>query len=197
MSAIGALIRAGVDTLRDPRAAAQRLMALPLSRRQRWEALLLVAVISAALAWLAFALNAALGRFGPGPVPVMSPLMMLVVQVVVLWAMAVCIHGIGRAMRGTGSLDDAIVLVAWVQAMLAGVQILQIVAALLFPPLSALLGLAGFVILFWLLTVFVKEMHGFRSGGAVFLSIVLVMVVMATLLRLIFGIFGINMMGVI
>ncbi len=190
------LVRAAVATLRDPRAGARRVMAVRMERRQRWEVLLLIAVLSAALAYLSFLLNARLGHLGQGA-RMMSPFAMLAAQVVVLWVMVFAVHHLGRLMGGKGSLDDAILLVAWIQAILIGMQILQIGALVLLPALSVLLGLAGFILLFWLLTVFVAELHGFRSLVAVFLSVLLVMIVLATLMRVLFGMLGVDFLGVV
>ena len=196
MTAIVTLVRAAIDTLRNPREGARKVMSLALPHRARRDVLMLIAIVSAGLAYVSYAVNARLGNVFPGT-EVMSPFMMAAAQILVLWMMVFAIHYVGRAMGGKGSLDDAILLVAWMQGILIGLQVLQIVAAVIFPLASVLLGFAGFVILFWLLTVFTAELHGFQSTAAVFFSVLVVMVVLATVLRSIFSIFGYDIVGVI
>ncbi|MFN3145271.1 MAG: hypothetical protein ACE368_08365 [Paracoccaceae bacterium] len=77
---------------------------------------------------------------------------------------------------GGGSLDDTILLMAWMQWILVGLQVIQILALLVIPPLVGLIVLAGMGLFFWLLTNFVAELHGFRSLGRVFMIILLSMV---------------------
>jgi len=196
VTAVTRLVQAALDTLRNPREGARKVMALDLPRRARWDILMLIAIVSAGFAYLSFALNARLGNLVPGT-ELMSPFMMAVAQILVLWMMVYAIYLVGRAMGGTGSLDDTILLVAWMQGILIGLQVLQIIAALVFPLASVLLGFAGFIILFWLLTVFTAELHGFRSTAAVFFSVLIVMVVLSTILRAVFSMFGYSIVGVI
>ncbi len=178
------------DTFRDPRAVARWLMGLRIPTAERWLILALIAVVSGALAHVSMAIVA-------GPFAVPAPIAMALAQGVTLWVMVVAIHGLGRWAGGHGTLDDTIVLVAWVQVILLGLQVVQIVLALVAPMLAMLLGLAGIVVLFWLLTVFTAELHGFAAPGAVFFSLFLGSLVLATLERFVFGLFGLSMLGAI
>jgi len=87
-------------------------------------------------------------------------------------------------------------LVSWLQFVLICLQVVQIVAMVLLPPLAFLIGVAGIILFFWLLTAFVAELHGFSSTIGVFVSILIVMVVFTTLFRFLLGVLGIAALGV-
>jgi len=191
------LIRAAAETLRSPRDAAKQVMAVQMTRRQRWDTLFLIAVLSAILAYLSLFLagpDTGVMADETGPV---GPFMLVFSQTVVMLVMVFAIHFLGRAAGGTGTLDDTILLVSWMQFILICLQVLQIIAAVIMPPVALLLGMAGLVLVFVLLTVFVSELHGFRSLTGVFFSVLVVMMVLATIIRAIFSMLGVNLMGMI
>ncbi len=191
-------LRETAATLRDPRAMARRIMAVDMSRRDRWLVLFLVAVVSTVTGYLSFALNARVAGLDlTDSAMAMPPFEMAVSQALVMVIMVFAIDLFGRALGGKGKLDDAILLVSWVQAILVGLQIVQIVLGLVFPLLGVLAGFAGIFLLFWLLTQFIAEMHGFRSAWAVFFVMLVATIAIATLLRMIFSVLGWNMMGMI
>jgi len=191
------LLRAAVQTVRNPRDGARRVMAINLERRQRWETLLLIAILSAILAYMSVFVSA-FTNSETSQFPVsLSPIMLGISQFSVMLVRVFAIHLIGNWAGGRGGLDDAILLVAWMQFILICLQVAQILAVLLFPVFALLLGLAGLVLIFVLLTFFVSELHGFRSLPGVFFSVLFVMLILATLIRFIFGLFGLDVIGVI
>ncbi len=191
-------LRETAATLRDPRAMARRIIAVDMALRDRWLLLLLVAVVSTVTGYLSFVLNARLAWLDPSDSALaMPPFEMAVSQALVMVIMVFAIDIFGRAMRGRGRLEDAILLVSWVQAILVGLQVVQIVLGLVFPLLGGLVGFAGIFLLFWLLTQFIAEMHGFRSAWAVFFVMLVATMAIATVLRMIFSVLGWNMMGMI
>ncbi|NJR43059.1 MAG: hypothetical protein HC767_10775 [Akkermansiaceae bacterium] len=70
-------------------------------------------------------------------------------------------------------MNDALLVVVWLQVLMLGLQLLQVLLLLISPVLAAVVGLAGIVLFLWLLTNFVAELHGFQSLLAVFGAIVL------------------------
>jgi hypothetical protein len=166
----GGLLALTRDTLTDPREAARRVLALPLSPVDRWVALALVVVVSTLAGYLSYMLADAETREAFAPM-LASPLRLALVQGAMVGAGAMLLHRIGRRFGGRGRAEDAVILMAWLQFVLLVLQAAQIAAQLVAPPLAGLLGLAGVGLFFWLLTVFVAEMHGFRSLGATFLGI--------------------------
>jgi hypothetical protein len=158
-------------TLEDPRRGVRAVLNLGIPLPARTAALLLVAVGSALLTHLGFLL------LPPSEDPVMafitgSPLRTAVVQWVILACTVVLIDRVGRARGGTGNLADALLIVVWVQVIMLGLQVVQLVALLVAPPLAMIINLGGLALFFWLLTNFIAELHGFASRGAVFVGIV-------------------------
>jgi hypothetical protein len=157
-------------SLREPRAAARALLSEDVPQAARTGGLLLMAVLSALLLQPSFLL------MPPTDDPVaiflaQSPLQTAAVQWLVLMLSAVLIYRVGRAFEGAGSLPDALLVVVWLQLVMLGVQVLQLVALVLVPPLAALVGVGGFFLFVWLMVSFIAELHGFRSLGRVFLGV--------------------------
>lgn len=168
-------------TLRTPQAAARTVMHYPAPMQARWLALLLIAVVSALLVHLAFALQP------PEAQAVFGPLMSSPIRTTGLqWLMLVIATGlmtqIGRWRGGHGTFPEALSLVVWLQMVLMLVQLAQLVLLLVLPPLADLLGLASMVLFLWLLTQFTCALHGFRQPWLVFLGIVVTAFVLMMML---------------
>jgi hypothetical protein len=177
-------------TLDDPRAAARQLLALDVPLPARTAGLLLMAVASALLMQVGFLL------LPPTDDPMVrfmtdSPLRSAAIQWLVLALSVVLIHRIGQAWGGVGSLPDTLLVVVWLQVIMLGVQVVQLLALLVAPPLAGLVNLAGMALFFWLLCSFVAELHGFESRVKVFFGILAasfaVALILVMLLSLILG----------
>lgn len=190
-----ALIGAAVDTIRDPRAGARKIMNLSASRKQRWEILALIVVLSAVLAQLSYLLAGQSDATIAGPFP-SNPITLGIVQAVLLVAMVFATHFIGRRVGGTGGFDDAILLVAWLQFIMICLQVLQTIALFFIPAVSMLIGVAGLLLFFWLLANFIAELHGFKSLTAIFIGIILSMLAFAIAMSILLGLFGLYLPGV-
>lgn len=179
---LSALLR---DTLTDPRGVARRLMAMGLPMPARWMALALIAALSSLLAHLTLAMLTAgqgdVQAILPGPVPFAA------LQCGVLVVTAGLVHHLGRWRGGRGRFADALLLVVWLQFVLLCLQLLQLLSALVLPPLANIIGILGMGLFFWLLTCFVAELHGFPVLGRVFLAIVLVFFALAIVLAMFLG----------
>jgi hypothetical protein len=153
-------------TLDDPRAGARALLALGVPLPARTAGLLLVSVLSALLLHLGFLILPAtddpIAQFMS-----QSPFRSALIQWVILIVTVFAIHRIGRAFGGRATLSDALLVVVWLQVIMLGVQVIQLLALILFAPLAGLLNLAGLVLFFWLFTSFIAEIHGFTSRWAV------------------------------
>lgn len=171
-------------------------MSVSMPRRYRWEALFLIVVLSVFLTQLTMVFIGQTGGIIFGGPELNAPLILGLMQLVMLVVMVFAIYLIGRRAGGTGSLDDSILLVTWVQFILLCLQVLQTVAFMLVPVVGNILGLAGFALFFWLLANFVAELHGFKSAGQVFVSILIAMVGFAILLSVVLSVFGLEVAGV-
>ncbi|WP_175469232.1 Yip1 family protein [Pseudorhodobacter antarcticus] len=173
-----------LETLRDPRAGAAHLLRLGFSPLVGWMALLLMAVASTILTHLSLsslppeAREAWAGLFG-------GPVRTAMLQWVVLLVSVHAIYRVGAWRGGTGTLNGAVVLVAWLQFILLLFQIAQLLADAILPPLAGVLGTAGMVAFFWLLTNFIAQLHGFKSLAMTFLGVLITSFVAVFLLSIV------------
>ena len=173
-------------TLANPRAAAAQLKALNLPASAGWTALVLMSVVSAGTGVVGFLL--APGEMDPGLDALFgSPLRTALVQLGALALTGVLAHWVGARFGGRGTLPQALVLVAWAQLPPILLQLVQIVAMLVLPGLAPLIGLAGFALYVVLLSLFIAELHGFRSGIVVFFGMFAVSFLVAVVAAMLFA----------
>lgn len=189
------------QTFSDPRGAATTIIRMDLPAAVLWEALALVVALSVIAAHLTTMLllepGLATGEQGEELIPAFltNPLMMSFIQGTILVIMVYAVHWIGRSFGGEGRLPDAIALVVWLQFLLLCLQVVQALLGVLSPALSSLVGLAGVVLFFWLLTQFIQAIHGFRSAGMVFVMIVVSMLAITFAVTMLLAILGIGIVG--
>lgn len=193
---LSSIISLVLMTLRDPRSVAQIILALDWPRAARWQALFLISILSimvVQLMQIAMGTTAEMVLMGqPVGVAVGLGIGQMVMLIAGVYAMAI----IGRWVGGRGDLDGAIILVTWLQVVLFGFQVLQVLLLFILPPLSDMLALGAFVISFWLLTVFVAELHGFQRLSVVFLGIVATLIGLAIGLAIILSLMGVSVVGI-
>lgn len=180
------LLKMARDSILAPRAGAASVMALDLPPKVGWWALMLMAVGSALLTHLSIAMMPAETQAYLGGA-MSSPVRTAILQWIVMLLSVQAIHKIGRWRGGKGSLPDAVILVAWLQFILLCVQVVQLVAQVILPPFAEMLGLAGLVLFFWLLTNFIAELHGFRSLALTFIGVLITLFLGAFVLALVFA----------
>lgn len=193
---IQGLVRAAINTIKDPREGAQEVMRLTISLRQRWEILFLIIVLSAALAQITFMMFGG-GDVSLGQSEIMnSPLQLGMVQLCLMVSMVYGIHHIGRRLGGTGEFGDTIMLVAWLQFIMICLQVVQTTMLAVFPFVAMLLGLFGFFLFFRLLTIFISELHGFESIPKILAGIAIAMILFAVAMSFVLGYLGLTITGV-
>lgn len=174
-------------TLANPRAAADRLMRLDLDARAGWTALVLMSVLSAALGFVGFMASSA--EMDPGLQALFgSPLRTALIQFGALALTGLLAFWVGKRFGGTGSLPQALVLVAWAQVPPILLQLAQIVALVIAPTLAPLIGLAGFALYAVLLSLFIAELHSFRSGLLVFFGMMVTSFLVAVIAAVLFAV---------
>jgi Yip1 domain len=153
-------------SLFQPQLAARQLMDWNPPLAQRWQAMILLSVLST--------LMAAVTTLLAGPDSPLSadslggPFAITLVEFGINLLAVLLVTGIGQLAGGQGRFDDALLLMAWVQFMLLAWQVAQIIALVVAPPLFLPLLLVGVVLMFWLLTHFITALHGFASPWQVF-----------------------------
>ncbi|MCU0815558.1 MAG: YIP1 family protein [Cypionkella sp.] len=169
-------------TVQSPREGARQVMRANIPIRARWVALAITAIFSAVLAHLAMGLMPVEMRaeMGQG----MSPFITAVAQAGLMLLSVHVAYWVGRWFGGTGSFEDALILMVWLQFILLILQVVQIVTQVILPPLSPIVNFASVAIFLWLLSNFVAELHGFSSVGKTFFGILATMLAVGFLLAM-------------
>ena len=117
------------------------------------------------------------------------------VQGALLFLMAHAVTLVGRMFGGTGRFDEALALIVWLQFIFLCVQILQLVAVLVIPPMAGLITMLAVGLFFWLLVNFIATLHGFTSLGMVFVMTILSGFTILFVLSLILTLLGVTFEG--
>ena len=147
-------------SLRDPAEAARRVIAFDLPREMLWTALALMAILNT----LMYSATAALVP-GPSPMPAIfqTPFAYLMFMGGGLVLVSIALYWTGRSFGGTGSLDDILSVMIWLQFLRVLVQVVSIVLLLTLPLLAALLTLAAAILGLWIFVHFIDQAHRFGS----------------------------------
>lgn len=185
------LTRLAYDTVRDPKAGAAEVLRIAPERSVLWLAFSLMIVASLMMGEVVSLL------LGPpevgGPLTGQSALALGLMQGA-LWFLTIhAITFIGRLFGGTGSFDDALALITWLQFVLFLVQLVQVVLLLFAPPIAAIVTLVAIGLVFWLLVNFIAHLHGFASVGMVFVMTLVSFISILFTLSLILSILGVTL----
>lgn len=166
------------QSLQSPRAAARRLLDWQFPASTAGLAIALMAVLSACLTTISMLV--APEGIDPNILQMFkNPLQVAVLQGLVMLVMAMLVQGVGRMFGGRGRFIDALVLIAWTEALLSLLQLAQIVLMVLSPSLAAALSLFGLVVSLWVLASFIAELHGFASASKVLFGLIATVFVVA------------------
>lgn len=171
-------------TISSPRAGMAAVFALNLSRGAGISALALMAIVSSLLLHL-LSLGLAKDSASPAIGLMGGPVMTAVFQFIFLMITAQLIFWIGRARGGQGDLTRAILVVAWLEAIMLIVQVVQILIMLVLPGLAPILALATIGIFLWFMCNFIAEAHSFKSVGMVLLGVILTVLAFSLILSFI------------
>ncbi|WP_333828567.1 YIP1 family protein [Pararhodobacter sp.] len=147
----------------EPEKGAAAILALNPPLPARWMLMGFAVTLGVVLAYLLPVLS---GRGGDLPMPFVAA----GVQGGMNIAAVVLATTVGRMFGGRGRFEDALLLVGWLQLLMSGVQLIQLVAMLVMPPLAGLIMVAAVALFFWLLSGFVSTLHGFKSRFMVLLG---------------------------
>lgn len=189
------LLRMARDTVANPREGAETILAIGLPRQALWLAFALVVVLSMMLGDILYLL-AGLPEDGALTGPLAgSPVMAGLLQGAFLFLMAHAVTHVGRAFGGMGRFEEAFTLIVWLQFIFICVQVVQLAAVLIVPPMAGLITLLAVGLFFWLLVNFIATLHGFTSLGMVFVMTILSGFTLLFLLSLILTLLGITFEG--
>lgn len=190
------LIRRGFASVHTPKEQLRALLDLGLDRTVLWPAMGSVVAISVLGVALASMVSPAdmqddvlAGVFRD------SPLVLAALQLGMLSIMAAAIHTIGRNFGGSGRFEEALLAVIWLQWIMFCLQVLQILALVLAPPLVTPIALASMAIFVWCLVNFVAELHGFDSLGMVFAGVIMSAVGLLLAISVVLSLIGLVVTG--
>jgi hypothetical protein len=170
---LGNLMRLARDTVSNPREGAATVLSFAPARQALWLMFALVIVLSLLLREIV-GLFFDLSTGGPIMGPMQdSPLILGLVMAGFLYLSIHAVHRIGQFFGGTGSFEEAALLVIWLQFILICVQVIQMATLLILPPLAGLITIVAIGLYIWLLVNFIAVLHGFTSLGMVFVATLL------------------------
>lgn len=193
---LGTLLNLVLESIRNPREGAATVLNFAPSRDVLLQLLALVVVLSVLFGQAGVVILGGGLSDGAltGPIA-LSPLTAAFVQFGLLVMLVISIHSIGRAFGGTGSFEETLLLVTWLQFVLLCLQLVQLLALILMPPLGGLIGLISIGIFLWLLVNFVAVIHNFRSLGLVFAGVLISAFAIVFALSLILSMLGLAVPG--
>jgi Yip1 domain len=158
-------MRLFAETITNPREVAQYLIAQNPPVAARWQAFVLLTILSTVLPMIAFWIAGGEGR---AEVTGSNPVLLTAVQFGFNIVTVLLMQGVGQWAGGKGQFADALLLMVWLQVMLLVLQVAQCVAIIAVPVLLVPIMAVGIVLLFWVLSHFAAELHGFQSALKVF-----------------------------
>ena len=185
------LFAAVVETVRNPRDMAARLVAMDLPLPVIWTMLGAVSAVSVVLVEGSLFLVETPGEEGAGTLP--NPFLMFGLQLVLSALLASITHQVGRVLGGKGRFAEALLLITWLQVVMAGMQVLQVLLLLVAPPLADVAGVAAGLLFIWLFAAFAAVLHRFRSVGMGLATAFGSIVVIGLLLGLLFSMAGVQL----
>ena len=102
-----------------------------------------------------------------------SPVVMGLLQAAFMFVIAHAITLIGRWFGGTGRFEGALSLIIWMQFIFLCIQVVQLVAMVIIPPVAGLITILAMGLFFWLLVNFIAALHSFTSLGMIFVATIL------------------------
>jgi Yip1 domain len=153
------------DTVTNPRETARHLISLNPGIAVRWQAFAFLTILSTVLPMAAFWIAGGAGR---AEMMTSNPLFLTAVQFGFNIVTVLLMQGVGQWAGGKGQFADALLLMVWLHVMLLILQLAQCAAIILAPGLLLPIMAVGIVLLFWLLSHFTAELHGFKSAWRVF-----------------------------
>ena len=192
----GQLLRMARHTVSNPRDGAAVILKLHLPMRALWLAFGLVIVLSMFLGEAVALLMGPPDQAAMPPEMMVSPITMGVIQAAFLFLVAHGIARIGQLFGGSGDFQGALALIVWLQFIFLVVQVIQLAAMLVVPPVAGLITILAMGLFFWLLVNFIATLHGFSSLGLIFVMTILTafgFVFVLSLVRTMLGLgFGVN-----
>ena len=176
-------------TLTQPSKAARQLMQEPLRRDILLEALVLVAITEVLIGWTANWLSP-LPENAMMQVLFNGPILLAISQVALITLSVLAVFLIGRLFGGTGTFDQALQLIIWMQFVVQLVELALLPLHLFASEILVTLNFALAIYSIWLTVNFIAVLHGFNSLLKVLAGLIATSVVLAFVLLMVLGSLG-------
>ena len=184
------LVRLGISSVVAPKNAAAELLTFEMDRAVRYQFALLVVVVSGLASQIIFGFGQETTDEQVTRLWFQTPLGTAAVEAGMLTAIVLATVLVGRAFGGTGNMDDAVLLIAWLQLISLLVQsafavfmrvgeILNLSGGAYSGSFGITLTVAVLGYLFWMFVSFVTVLHSFSSTVKVLFGTVLTILFVA------------------
>lgn len=181
-------------TIRKPRPMVRYLIDLRLPAGVLWLMLMAVATLSVLIGQVSAILLVPEADL-VDQVFLVNPLLMASIQWGAAALTVLAMHHVGTVMGGRGALEDSIAALAWLQFVMLCARVALILLLAVAPPGGQLASPLIFILLMWLFTNFVAEVHGFDNLALVFVMILVTAFAMAFALTIVASILGLTPEG--
>ena len=182
------------ETIRDPQGTARHLIALKIPRQAIWLGTALVSVLTVLLLRLSILPAAEDSLTEVGKI-LAHPLWGTLVQAVSILVLVSMITFVGRLFGGHGQFSDALLLLVWLEFIVALLGLVQFVVFVLYPLAGAAISVVSSILFLWLLTQFICALHGFQRPWLVFLGMVVSFLALILAMSVLLVILGITPPG--
>lgn len=178
-------------SLIEPAEMAARVLGMRFSREAMWLALALVAVLNVILL-------AVVQIVSPAPLIMQEQMIALspfayaaIIGSFLTFLVFMLVHA-GRMVGGTGTLDGALMLIVWFQAISLTLETIQVGLLMISPGVAALFGMISLGAIIWVFVHFINVLHGFANFGKAIAVIVLALIATALGTGVVMGMLGIS-----
>ena len=158
-----------IESILDPGVIHKELKAFVLSTSELVQALLFISISSVVVTYITFWLPSVLFDRTLNDLNLIAaivsdnPFIFVILQCAILLMISLIITFGGQFFSGEGTFNNALAGVLWINFILVGVNLFQILLIISIPILADFLALLASLWSLWALVVFSKELHGFNS----------------------------------
>ena len=158
-----------IESIIDPGVIHKELKAIVLRTSDLVQALLFISIASVVVTYITFWLPSVLFDRTLNELNLIAtivsknPFIFVILQCAILLMISLIITFGGQFFSGEGTFNNALAGVLWINFILVGVNIFQILLIISIPILADFVALLASLWSIWALVVFSKELHGFNS----------------------------------
>lgn len=189
INGLGSLLGLAVETLQKPKKCLRIILDIVITMPELLHATALIAALSTILSIVLLLIEPvdvqnALSALSANPIP------LFIVQMATFLGIAALITYVGRLFQGHATFKEALTALVWLQFILFGVSIVQLILGFIVPFLSPIVFLFSMMIMIHLTVSFIMEIHGFTNVFAVIAGIFGTFFSIAFILAIIFSMLG-------